>query len=156
MTARDPAGPRATTMIDHLAERPGPGGALLLCLALTCLPGGCSAGSNRGALDGRASLSIEAIDLGDVKAGDSREFSCEYSGGTAGRVDFGEITASCPCLTVVPSRSSPGGGGSAALKFRLDTKEEPDFRGRLHVAVEGKSPSGALNFRTHVDLNVVD
>ena len=96
----------------------------------------------------------ESISLGTLRPGQSGKATLTVRNETAVPIHVDRFETSCPCLKADSSRIVVDGNSSSTLILQYDGSSEPSFRGRLSVAIEGKSGDGTVLFQTRATLEV--
>lgn len=65
-----------------------------------------------------------------------------------------EITSSCSCIKIVPTRLMLRRGAIGQVEIEYSGNEEPEFRGTLNIEIEGYDAARVSKFRTKVQIKV--
>ena len=133
------------------------GGRAIACLGVLascwmgCSPEPDASGS---VPEGGLTWSPGALSLGTLAPGRSAGGSVEIANGRDEAVTLARFATSCPCVSISPASLELGPKGRGSVEVRFDPREEPEFRGRLGVTVEGFDGRGVRLIQSRVDLVV--
>lgn len=121
---------------------------LVVAVAIAIALSGCSRTPTRPATAEPATLLTgpTELDLGKVPAGGKSKQTIFFVNEGLEPVVVDEISTSCDCLQLTPSRVTVARSERVPFHVNLNLAREAAFAGNLRIEVSGKTPSGAIAF----------
>jgi hypothetical protein len=103
--------------------------------------------------DGPVVVTPRTIDFGRARRAERREADLAVTNRSGEEVELGEVTSTCPCLSVEFARPRVRPGETVPGKVVLDLSREPEFTGRLAITASGTA-SGRPAFQVTATVSV--